>query len=610
MGRTVDPDAAQRSMQDLSSPTIATRRGLYASLWHFAAGARLTLLAAIALLVASQLLRLSVAWFAGRAIDVLQTGGADAVLHAGVWVAVLLGVTAVTWALHGPGRVLERAVGVRVRRSITEALFDKLAGAPLAWHDRHAASDLQQRMGQASGALDDFAQNQYVVMQGLVTFVGTLVALIAFAPTTGLVAVAGYVVLVIVGMRFDRAMMDLADEENSASRRFSSDLLAFAGGIVTVASLRLEASTKRRLGARLDAIFEPLRRSIRLNEAKWCFVDVTTSVLTWGVVSLYVWQLRHAGSAILIGGVFVIYKYAEQAGGVVSGAASHFQSFARFRINFASADLIWDAPTRPACAVQLATDWKTLGLHRVRFAHAADGHDRASGIHDVDLVLRRGERIALVGPSGAGKSTLMRVVAGLYEPTHGHLTVDGVAHLNLRPLASITTFIPQDADAFEASVRDNIAPDGIDDAHDAAALAAALDVSALDRVLASMPDGDATMIAERGANLSGGQRQRLGLARGLHAARGSSLILLDEPTSALDPLTEAHVYRGLARRYPDATVIASVHRMSALAHFDRVVLMVDGTVVDSGSADDVAARQPLFAAMRAGDAAPQTLQAA
>ncbi|HLO77300.1 MAG TPA: ATP-binding cassette domain-containing protein, partial [Magnetospirillum sp.] len=102
---------------------------------------------------------------------------------------------------------------------------------------------------------------------------------------------------------------------------------------------------------------------------------------------------------------------------------------------------------------------------------------------------------------------------------------------------------------------------------------------------------------ERGFDLSGGQKQRLALARGLLAARQSSLLLLDEPTSALDPVTEARVTQGILDGHPDATVVASVHRLHLLPRFDRVVLMERGRVVDSGTVEDLLARQPLFQTM-------------
>ena len=585
-------------------------RGLYRSLWRFSAGARTSLLVGAALLTGSQLLRLALPWFVGQAVNALQLGGADHVVRAGEWVAGLLATCAAAWALHGPGRVLERAVGVRVRRSVSEALFDKLSGAPLRWHDRHAASDLQQRMGQASGALDGFAQSQYVVLQSVVTFVGTLGALVLFSPLTGLLAVVAYAVLVTVGMRFDRSMTRLAEQQNQAERRYASGVLEFVGSFVTVSALRLQPAIRRVLGSRLDSIFVPLRHSIRLNEIKWCVVDLLTTILTWSVVALYVWQVHRSGAAVLIGGVFMVYKYADQAGTVVGSAASNLQTFAHFRVDYASAAAIWDAPARPRPVSTLNDDWKRIEMHGVGYRHggdeAADGASSSiegKGVHDVSLTFERGERIALVGPSGAGKSTLMRVIAGLYDADHGRMTVDGLTHLNIKPLASLTTFIPQDADVFEATVRHNIVPDAATDAAiDSTKLATALRVGAFEEVLATLPDGLDTSIAERGANLSGGQRQRLCLSRGVYAAADSSLVLLDEPTSALDPLTEAHVYRELKASLPSACIVASVHRMSLLAHFDRVVLMRDGEVLDAGTVDEVRARQPLLVAMMDGAA--------
>ena len=575
--------------------------GLYRNLWRFAAGARLALLSGAALLIGSQLLRLALPWFAGRAIDVLQVGGSTDVLVAGEWIAALLATVAVAWAMHGPGRVLERAVGVRVRRNVSEALFERLARAPLRWHDRHAASDLQQRMAQASGALDDFAQNQYVVLQGVVTFVGTLAALVLFSPVIGFVAVGAHLVLVTIGTRFDRSMTRLAAAQNDAERRYASGVLEFVGNIVTVSALRLQPSLRRLLHGRLEAIFVPLKRSIRLNEFKWCAVDLMTATVTWGVVALYVWKAHGSGAGVMIGGVFMVYQYAEQAGTVVGSAAGHLQSFARFRVNVASADPIWQAPIRSDVVQPLDADWSRIELHGVGYRHAAHDDEAvgtaAHGIGPLSLTLTRGERVALVGPSGAGKSTLMRVMAGLYDADQGHLSVDGIAHLGVRPLSSISTFIPQDADVFETTVLRNIAMDGTPDAE---ALAVALRTSAFDEVLPTLPRGLDTPIAERGANLSGGQRQRLCLARGVLAAADSSLILLDEPTSALDPLTEGQVHRGLHAAFPDATIVASVHRLSLLAHFDRVVLMQDGRVLDSGTVDALSARQPLFVAMMDG----------
>lgn len=212
----------------------------------------------------------------------------------------------------------------------------------------------------------------------------------------------------------------------------------------------------------------------------------------------------------------------------------------------------------------------------------------------ISLRLHAGERIALVGPSGSGKSTLLRLLAGLYVPTQGHVEIDGIAALGARDLATCATLIPQEAQIFEATVRENI---GFDLPCSEAEIEEPCRTGSFDTVLRGLPLGLATPITQGGFNLSGGQRQRLCLARGILAAQGSSVLLLDEPTSALDPLTESLVHARLKSAFPTACVIASVHRMSLLDRFDRVVLLVQGEIVDVGTVDQLLVRQLLFREM-------------
>jgi len=151
--------------------------GLYRNVWRHAAGARLALAGSMLLLVASQVVKLCVPWCAAKAVDALQAGGPGMFLHALLWVLGVLGAYVGSWLLHGPGRVLERTVGMRVRKSLAETLYGRLAAAPLSWHENHHSSEMQQRAGQATGALYDFAQNQFVYLHSVVNFIGPLVVM-------------------------------------------------------------------------------------------------------------------------------------------------------------------------------------------------------------------------------------------------------------------------------------------------------------------------------------------------------------------------------------------------------------------------------------------------
>ncbi|WP_232077009.1 ABC transporter ATP-binding protein [Variovorax sp. PBL-E5] len=571
-------------------------RELFAALWHYARGARPQLVGATVLLTASQLLRLTMPWLAAQAINALQTGD---IARSGRWIAALAGIYLVSWVIHGPGRILERNVGLRVREALADTLYARIAAAPLAWHDGHHSGELQHRVHQASRALSDFAQNQFIYLTNIVNFIGPLVALTLLSHASGAMAIGGYVVIAVIIVRFDRALMRLARTENDADRRYVAALLDFLGNASTVIGLRLSAASRGLLHRRMQAISAPLKRTVVLNEGKWFAVDLMGLALTWGLVVVYVWQERTPGQAVMLGAVFMIYQYAQQAASVVTSMAANFQFFARMHTDYSSAEPIWQAPSRADDLTQERIDrdarWHTIDVHGLVWNYAPRGTPAAaettrSGLHAVSLALRRGDRIALVGPSGGGKSTLLRVLAGLYAPQDGSLSLDGQADAWPR-LRTIATLIPQETEVFEASVRENL---GFGQPCDDDALRAALHVSTFDEVLKATHGDLDTMLSERGFNLSGGQRQRLCLARGVLAAQGSSLLLLDEPTSALDAATEGRVLARIAAAFPEACVIASIHRLSLLERFDTVVLMEAGKIVDAGPRDEVMARQPLL----------------
>jgi ATP-binding cassette subfamily B protein len=576
--------AADASAAPLT-PAHAARE-LYGALWRYAEGARPQLVGALALLGSAQLIRLAMPWLAAQAINALQRVQMQT---SGLWIAALMAVYLVSWLLHGPGRLLERNVAVHVRERLADQLYARITGAPLVWHSTHHSGELQHRVHQASRALADFAQNQFVYLQNVVNFFGPLIALTLLSRSSGGLALGGYVVIAIVILRFDRALMGLARQENDADRRYVAALVDFIGNASTVIGLRLASASRRLMGRRMQAVSVPLKRATVVGEGKWFAVDIMGLGLTWGLVVLYVWQTRTPGEAVMLGGVFMIYQYAQQTANVIGSMAGNFQSFARMHTDYRSAEPLLQAPQRAdeaAEALQADAPWQQLSVRGLGWAYADTA--RGGGLREVQLELRRGQRIALVGPSGGGKSTLLRVLAGLYTPTAGTLSFDGQL-ADWPALRTLATLIPQETEVFEATVRENLS---FGMPREDAPLLAAVHASAFDEVLLATQGTLDTPLTERGFNLSGGQRQRLCLARGVLAAQGSSLLLLDEPTSALDAATESRVLVRIAEQFPEACLIASIHRLSVLTHFDTIVLMEAGRVRDAGPRDEVLARQP------------------
>ena len=569
--------------------------GLYFNMWRHAAGARFKLGLTWLMLVGAALMELLSPWLGAKALDALQANGTQALPTAAYYGAAILTAAVLAWSMHGPGRVSERRIALRVRQKFTDALYAKLMQLPLAWHDRHHSGEVQQRISQASLALHNFTQNQFHYIKAIVHFLGAAVAIMLFSPVLGLIAVAGYSLVGLVMIRFDVALMRLAKEENAAERRFQSRLLDFLGNISIVAAFRMQDSSRRVVNETLGKVLVPARSSITLVEIKWCIADLASVALTWGLVGAALWMSKRGG-AIQIGGIFLVHQYAQQARTVVLALADKFQTVARARTDLASAEAIWMAPGQCDAGPAIPKDWQRIDVRGLCFDHHAAGvvgasSDAVSGLKGVAITLRRGDRVALVGPSGAGKSTLMRVLSGLYHPHAQHIEIDGRHYADTLHLGSIATLIPQEAEVFDASIRDNLSLSG---EHSDIELNAAVRASAFDIVMADMALGLDTPLSERGGNLSGGQRQRLCLARGLLAAQGHSLVFLDEPTSALDPITEETVFARITSALPDACIVASVHRMNLLRHFNVVVLMANGCVHDAGTADELLRRQPAF----------------
>jgi ABC-type multidrug transport system fused ATPase/permease subunit len=272
--------------------------------------------------------------------------------------------------------------------------------------------------------------------------------------------------------------------------------------------------------------------------------------------------------------------------------AGNYQDLVRYQTDQCSADPILAAAALEA-APDIAGPWQEIRVTHLSFAYAGPRGD-VPALADVSLLLERGCRIALVGESGSGKSTLLRVLAGLYGAQRAGFVIDGRPRPEVVHLGPIATLVPQDPEIFEGTIGHNITL-GID--YPARGIARACDLACFTPVVEQLPQGLETDIAERGLNLSGGQKQRLALARGILAARDSSILMLDEPTSSLDPETEGRVYDNLLAAFPHACIVSSIHRLHLLSRFDRVVFMAEGRVVDVGTATELRERQPRFQAL-------------
>ncbi len=243
-------------------------------------------------------------------------------------------------------------------------------------------------------------------------------------------------------------------------------------------------------------------------------------------------------------------------------------------------ELIDMEPERQTGAIFASDGEQIVRLENIRFSYT--DQDVLQGL---TFTITKGETVALVGPSGGGKSTIFKLITGFYRPSEGRVELFNhpLEDWKLEAVRKEIAVVSQDTYLFPTTIRENIAL-GQDDISMEKIIAAAKQANAHDFIL-GLPGGYDTLVGERGAKLSGGQRQRISIARAI--LKDAKLLLLDEATSALDTESEHLVQQALEEAMTDRTTMVIAHRLSTIKNADRIMVLAGGTVVETGSHDEL-----------------------
>ncbi|MFI0236036.1 ABC transporter ATP-binding protein [Streptomyces sp. NPDC016845] len=531
-------------------------------------------------------------------LDVVVRHGGQAEL----WQAtgLLLFILVINYPLH---QWYVRLLGGSIRRmgtTLRSALCRRMQQLSIGYHSRVSSSVLQAKVVRDVEAVEQMVQQSADMGLGAVTtLIGGLV-LIGFRTPEFLpvflvvVPVAGLLVMRLRG-RLRSHNEDFRREVEHLSSRVGEMTtlipITRAHGLERTALGRVDGSLRQvfAAGLRLDTM------NGRFNSAAWVLLNILGVCCLTGsaLVAYHGWLGVSAGDVVMLSSFFTLLT------GSVTTLLGLAPQISKGLESVRSAGEVLQAPDLESNAgkAELQRVTGRIAFEKVGFSYAgADGEADGVAVDDFTLSARPGETVALVGASGAGKSTVLNLLIGFIRPTAGRILLDGVdmATLDLRSYRRFLSVVPQESILFEGSIRDNVTY-GLGDTDEETLLRALRDANALEFVR-RLPDGLDTVVGERGARLSGGQRQRLAIARAL--IRDPRVLVLDEATSALDNRSEALVQEALARLVHGRTVFVVAHRLSTIQGADRIVVMADGRIAETGTHAELVARGGVYAGLQ------------
>jgi ATP-binding cassette, subfamily B, bacterial len=512
----------------------------------------------------------------------------------------MIAIAVATGALGVIQTLLSNQVGQRVMHDLRAAVFRHLQRLSLAFFTRTRTGEVQSRISNDIGGVQNVVTNTATsIASNVTTVAATMVGMLVLNWRLALFAFALIPFFVLLTRRVGNERRRIA----KTTQETLADISSLVQESLSVSGILLGKTMGR--GDELADRFETDSKRLADLEVRqrmagrWVMASIQTSfaIMPAAVYWFGGLALAHGSAAVslpmLVAFTTLQTRLFFPVGSLLGVGLDVQTSLALFDRIFEYLDQPVDIEERPdAVTVGQAGD--------IVFDHVWFRYDDDWTLQDVSFTVAAGTTTALVGETGSGKTTLGYLTARLYDVSRGGITIGGadIRDLSFRALSDLVGVVSQETYLFHASVRENLRfakPDATDDEIEQAAEAARIH-----DLIASLPEGYDTIVGERGYRFSGGEKQRIAIARTI--LRNPPILVLDEATSSLDTETERLVQEALDRLSAGRTTIAIAHRLSTVRHADQIIVLDHGRMVESGRHEDLLLAGGRYTTLAARDA--------